>query len=166
MMPTLQEGELEFTFPPGTRAVKFDGSLHGLSHCMKAVDFIVDFGGFYLFVEVKDPDDTKATAERRAQFVGELQQPEFTRKLSLKYRDSLLYRWAEQQPEKPVRYVVLLQLATFQPAQYATIDQALKCAIPAQGTPATWTRAVVDGVAVVDMGVWNALGAYGTVRRV
>lgn len=165
-MPVFREGELEFQFPASAQVVKFDGPAHGLSHCMKAVDFIVDFEDFCLFVEVKDPDDTTATQARCAQFSAELQQPGFTRKLSLKYRDSFLYRWAERQPEKPVHYVVLLQLSTLQPAQYTTIHSALERDIPAQPTPATWTRSIVSAVAVIDMRLWNSLGTYGTVRRV
>lgn len=165
-MPVLQEGELEFTFPAGTQAVKFDGPNHGLSHCMKAVDFVVDFGAYFLFVEVKDPDSTTATSERREQFANELFQPNFTRKLSLKYRDSFLYHWAENKSVKPVKYVVLLQLRTLQSPQYMVIHQALKIDLPESSLPAAWSRPLVGGSAVVDIGMWNALGLYGTVRRV
>lgn len=165
-MPVLQEGELEFTFPAGTHAVKFDGPNHGLSHCMKAVDFIVDFGSYLLFVEVKDPDSRNATPQNRTEFEAALTHPEFTRKLSLKYRDSFLYRWAENKLGKPIRYVVLLQLSALQKADYLTIDQALKRDLPTISAPKMWARSVVDGAAVVNMSTWNALGAYGTVRRV
>ena len=42
-MTVLQEGNLRFTFDGDVRAWKFDDEAHGLSHCMKAVDFIVEF---------------------------------------------------------------------------------------------------------------------------
>lgn len=165
-MPVLQEGELEFTFPAGTHAVKFDGPNHGLSHCMKAVDFIVDFGSYFLFVEVKDPDNTIATSKHREQFAVELSQPNFTRKLSLKYRDSFLYHWAENKSGKPVKYVVLLQLETLRSPQYLVIHQALKIDLPETSLPKAWSRTLVGGSAVLDMSMWNAIGIYGTVRRV
>ncbi|UUX91137.1 hypothetical protein [Methanoplanus endosymbiosus] len=44
----LQEGNLQFDFNGVIDAFKFDekdrskGTFHGLSHCMKAVDFIVE----------------------------------------------------------------------------------------------------------------------------
>ena len=165
-MPEIQEGELRFTFPPGTEVLRFDGASHGLSHCMKAVDFIVEFADFYLFVEVKDPDNTQAPRQRRQEFSTQLTQPEFPRAITRKYRDSFIYRWAEQKLDKPVRYVVLLQLSTLQAAQFLAVDQALKRELPVSNTPPSWSRPVVDGLAVVDMAQWNALGAYGTVQRV
>ena len=42
-MYRLTEGELEFVFESAVSARKFDGPDHDLSHCMKAVDFIVEF---------------------------------------------------------------------------------------------------------------------------
>jgi len=146
--------------------MKFDGGSHGLSHCMKAVDFIVEFKDFYLFVEVKDPDNTQATAQRRHAFATQLTQPRFPKAITQKYRDSFIYRWAEQKLDKPVRYVILLQLSTLQPAQFLALDQVLKRELPFSNTPSSWSRSIVDGLAVLDMNNWNALNAYGTVRRV
>ena len=64
-MNPLTEGKLEFVFEGAVSARKFDGHDHGLSHCMKAVDFIVEFQDQYLFVEVKDPQNSGATEDRR-----------------------------------------------------------------------------------------------------
>ena len=165
-MPVIEDGELQFTFPAGAGVLRFDGNLHGLSHCMKAVDFIVEFADFYLFVEVKDPDNTQATPQRRQEFADQITHPEFPRALTRKYRDSFLYRWAEQMLDKPVRYVVLLQLSTLQAAQLLTLDQALKQELPVSNTPPSWNRPIVEGLAVVDMAQWNGLGVYGSVQRV
>jgi hypothetical protein len=41
-MTVFTEGNLQITFPSGVAAKKFDHSGHGLTHCMKAVDFIVE----------------------------------------------------------------------------------------------------------------------------
>jgi len=138
-MPVIQEGELRFTFPAGAGVLRFDGNSHGLSHCMKAVDFIVEFADFYLFVEVKDPDNTQATPQRRQVFASQLTQPDFPRAIARKYRDSFIYRWAEQKLDKPVRYVVLLQLSTLQAPQFLALDQALKRELPVSNTPPSWS---------------------------
>ena len=165
-MPVISEGELEFTFPSNSTPIKFDGLDHGLSHCMKAVDFIVEFPEYYLFVEVKDPDNTQATVRRRAKYAEELARPTFPKKITLKYRDSFLYRWAERKTDKPIRYVVLLQLATLRDPDYLAITQTLQVELPMNDPKGVWSRPIADGLAVLNMQTWNALGTYGTVRRV
>lgn len=161
---TLQEHELVFHFEGARRAQIFDNETHGAAHCMKAVDFVVEYPEFDLFVEVKDPDDTKATPERREVFRKKLVSGPLLRELAQKYRDSWLYRWAEGR-DKPVRYVFLLQLSTLDPALFLQLTDRLKRALPLAG-PSSWTRPFVDGVAVMNMDSWNALGAYGSVVRV
>jgi hypothetical protein len=165
-MGILQEGELEFSFPAAAVPRRFDGPAHGLSHCMKAVDFVVEFSSFHLFVEVKDPDNTKATAACRAKFAQELLTPVFPRVVTRKYRDSFLYRWAEQQAAKPVQYVVVLELSTLQSAEYLAISHALQQELPITNTPSSWGRQLAAGAAVLNVAQWNALGTYGTVQRI
>ena len=51
---TLSEGTIQITFNGATGGRKFDdGATHGLSHCMKAVDFIVELPERFLFVELR-----------------------------------------------------------------------------------------------------------------
>jgi len=51
----LQEGTLQFDIDGAIEAFKFDeqdralATYHGLSHCMKAVDFVVEYNDHYLF---------------------------------------------------------------------------------------------------------------------
>jgi len=161
---TLREQELEFEFVGALDAKVFDDESHGLSHCMKAVDFVVEYPDHEVFVEVKDPDQSAATPERRTKFEEELMSGPLVGKLARKFRDSWLYRWAEHH-DKPVRYVVLLQLSTLTPPLLLTLNDRLKRELPTPG-PATWTRPFAQGVAVLDMDQWNAIGRYGTVRRV
>lgn len=161
---TLREHELVFEFVGALQAKVFDDDTHGLSHCMKAVDFVVEYPDHDLFVEVKDPDQTDATPERRAAFERKLHSAELIRSLAGKYRDSWLYRFAEQR-DKPVRYVLLLQLSSLTPELLVTLSDRLKHELPLHG-PRTWIRPFVERVAVLDMRQWNAMGRYGTVRRV
>lgn len=56
-MREFTEGNLRITFPRTVNARKFDEpATHGLSNCMKAVDFIVEDGDQISFIEIKDPD--------------------------------------------------------------------------------------------------------------
>jgi len=57
---TLREGkiEIEIEIPDALSGRKFDDRTHGLSHCMKAVDFIVELVDRILFIEIKEPPDT------------------------------------------------------------------------------------------------------------
>src|SRR3989338_4822901 len=79
---------------------KTHAHFHGLSHAMKAVDLVVELPTDYLFIEIKDfhvADDydfkNAITAvqrkERQAHF-NHLRDV-----LKHKFRDTLLYRWAE-----------------------------------------------------------------------
>ena len=53
---------------------KFDGAQHDLSHCMKAVDWILELPDRIYFIEVKDPDDPRAREHReRARFLRSFQ---------------------------------------------------------------------------------------------
>ena len=54
-MTTFTEDDLQVTFNNVVHARRFDDSSHGLSHCMKVVDFVVELHDRYLFIEFKDP---------------------------------------------------------------------------------------------------------------
>lgn len=56
MSTTLREGELQISLPKSVQGRKFDDQTHGLSHCMKAVDWIIDLPDKVYLVEVKDLD--------------------------------------------------------------------------------------------------------------
>lgn len=89
MATVVTEGRFRLTVPEGVRVRKFDDSSHGLSHCMKAVDRVVDDGRRTILVEVKDFSPRKDLEPRALKerdvgsWVG-------------KFRDSLLYLWAEE----------------------------------------------------------------------
>lgn len=165
-MFTLTEGELTFEFPTALHAVKFDGAQHGLSHCMMAVDFVVELPDRYLFVEVKDPANSKATPENRARFAQKLASGALCQSLTGKLRDSLLYRWAEHKLDKDVYYLVLLELPQpYDPALYLTLGDKLAQQVPTHRLPTSWARPLVKAAAVLNVATWNTLGVYGSVRR-
>lgn len=163
----LVEDELEFDFTGALDAFKLDDpATHGLSHCMKAVDFVVEYPDYVLFVEVKDPDHSHATPEARRAFARQLQAGRLCNTLAHKYRDAWLYRWASATADKPVRYGVLLQFSGLQPPALMALGDALRKHLPVPAAaPPGWKRALVDAVLVFDIAGWNRHGAFGTVRR-
>jgi len=54
---TLRERNIEIEIPDALSGRRFDDWTHGLSHCMKAVDFIVELTDRILFIEIKNPPD-------------------------------------------------------------------------------------------------------------
>lgn len=163
-MLRLHEGQLEFTFTDAVHGCKFDDPKTHRASSMKAVDFIVDFTTYDLFVEVKDPDDTGATPARRQTFAEKMRSGTLESSLKYKYRDSLLYRWASDAVRKPIKYIVLLQMERLRPRDYQLLTDRLTRVIPLRG-PCTWRRPIVTEVAVMNMVTWNKIGTFGTVRR-
>ena len=155
-MTTLIEGDLRLSFRDADSGRKFDGGEHGLSHCMKAVDFIVEFDDRYLFIEVKDPDDPEATQERKENFRLRLLGGELDDDLKIKFRDSFLYEWACGRADKPVHYYVLIALDGMAEPALSDRTDALKRQLPLDGPLSRpWRRPFVGGCAVFNLDSWN-----------
>jgi hypothetical protein len=156
-MNSLVENNLQIALPPNAAGRKFDdNTAHGLSHCMKAVDFIVELKDRLLFVEIKDPDQSGATAERRETFIERFLSGKLDASLKVKYRDSWLYEWAHGRVHKPVTYLVLLGASTLSDAELLTRTDALKRQLPVLGPNAQpWNKSFVEGCAVLNLAAWN-----------
>lgn len=158
----LQEGALRFDFSGALEAFKFDEqdktspTCHGLSHCMKAVDFVVEYADHYLFVEVKDP-------RRPDRFDSEPDESALVKSLVTKFRDTFLYRWAEGKLDKPVRYQCLIELDN---AQTLHLMKQLKNQLPTNGPSKRWRRPLAQLCAVVNQATWNRAFANVQVERV
>ena len=97
----LSEGDLEIALPTGVTGRKFDdGASHGLTHCMKAVDFIVELADRILFVECKDPEHPAAQPKEQRKFLQRVLSGELDTDLKAKFRDSFLYEWASGRAPK------------------------------------------------------------------
>ena len=104
-MTTLTEGNLQITFPRDANVRKFDSpESHGLTHCMKAVDFIVEDDERVLFIEFKDPDHPHARDKEKKKFIKRFKSGKLVDDLKHKYRDSFLYEWMSGSVRKPVYY--------------------------------------------------------------
>ena len=153
-MTVLREGDLQMSIDDALNARKFDGESHGLSHCMKAVDFVVDLPERYLFMEFKDPDNPGTRPENRREFIQEFQSGELDEELKYKYRDSFLYEWAAGRAEKPVRFYVLVALEELTTVNLQARTQGLRSKLPVGG-PSSWTRPIAEDCAVFNLASWN-----------
>lgn len=156
-MNVLCERDFQMTLPVGVTGRKFDDeAAHGLSYCMKAVDFIVELDDRILFIEFKDPDDPTAVVDRQQRFIEEFRSGVLDNKLKAKYRDSFLYEWGLGGVSKPIHYLVLIASRALSEAELVTRTDALKRQIPVLGPhDRPWKRPLVASCAVMNIKAWN-----------
>ena len=145
---TLTEGTLRITFTGAVSGRKFDDpATHGLSHCMKAVDFIVEFPNNYLFVEIKDPTSYE-------EYRGQVELRELVESLRYKFRDSLIYEWASDRANKPIDYYVLI--TRMDRELLGLVSDNLRRQIPVRVRRSIrWSRPIVNRFGVFNMETWN-----------
>lgn len=155
-MKTLTEGDLQVSFDDADSVRKFDGDDHGLSYCMKAVDFVIEFSDRYLFVEFKDPQDPHAREQDRNRFISSFNSGALDNELKYKYRDSFLYEWAYGRADKPIYYLVLIASDSLNTGELMNGADRLKRQLPSQGPEGnSFTRSFVSGCAVFNIATWN-----------
>ena len=156
-MATLCEGNLQIIFPQGVRARKFDdGASHGLSHCMKAVDLIVEEADRVSFIELKDPEHPCAKEERREKFIEKFRSGVLDEDLKYKYRDTFLYQWAAERVDRPIYYWVIIAMSKLTEADLSARTDDLRRKLPLNGPPSgKWKRPIVTGCMVFNIRTWN-----------
>ena len=165
-MKILHEGDLRISVADGTKVRKFDGDSHGLSQCMKAVDFVVELPDQYLFIEIKDPQDGNAPQKESDAFARRFLGGGIDQDLKYKYRDSFLYEWAAGRADKPITYLVLIALDTLDDALLLARQEALERALPVGPQSVIWIRPIVSGCGVFNIASWNrTFPQYPVARR-
>ena len=156
-MTTLREGNLQITFPQGVQARKFDDpTSHGLSHCMKAVDFIVEETARISFIEIKDPDHPNVTVARRNKFTQKFLSGNLDEDLKYKYRDTFLYQWASERVDKPLYYWVIIAMKKLTEADLSARTDDLRRKLPLNGpSSGQWKQPIVTGCMVFNFDTWN-----------
>ena len=157
-MTTLVERDLQITINDNVvNAHRFDDrDTHGLSHCMSAVDFIIELAESYLFIEVKDPQAPQVPGQETSRFHDRFIREQLDEEFKSKYRDSFLYEWASGRANKPVHYLVLIGLDFLTKAELARRTIALGQKLPLLGPGATaWTRPIVESCSVFNISSWN-----------
>lgn len=153
-MTVLMEGDLQISIENALNARKFDGADHGLSHCMKAVDFVVELSDRYLFIEFKDPQHPKSEPENREQFMQDFNSGLLDEQLKYKYRDSFLYEWASGRADKPVHYYVLIAIEDMDDVAFQHKTDDLGSKLPLKEA-ASWNRPIVAACQVFNLRLWN-----------
>jgi len=128
---------------------------HGVP--MKAVDLVAEFPDTYVFVEMKDFDDPDIYNQELAENEEEVREKRNHFKwlknyLKYKYRDTYLFRHAENKVDKPIHYICLL---TFDNALNTTMQKALWRELPVGLASRRWTREIVKSCHVVNLARWN-----------
>lgn len=156
-MSTFTEDDLQITFTNIVSVRKFDdGRSHRLSHCMKAVDFIVELPDRYLYIEFKDPQNPAGPDPQGGAYFKQFNSGQLDKSLRYKYRDSFLYEWAAGRADKPVYYLVLVALDTLTSPLLTQRQKALEQKLPLRGPQGqSWARPIVNGCAVFNMKSWN-----------
>ena len=156
-MTTLREGNLQITFPQGAKVRKFDDrASHGLSHCMKAVDFIVEEINRISFIELKDPNHPNAKQANRNIFINNFLSGALDEDLKYKYRDTFLYQWASGSDGKPIYYWIIIALGKLTEAELSSRTDDLRRKLPLHGPPTgKWNRSIVAGCMVFNIDTWN-----------
>jgi len=158
-MTAITEDDLQIALPPGASARKLDDEKsHGLSHCMKAVDFIVELDDRLLFIEFKDPQHPASQPKDREKFIEKFLSGQIDTDLKTKYRDSFLYEWGLARIRKPVYYLVLIGADALGAAELLIRTEALKRQLPIQGPGGKpWKQNFIAGCAVMNLAAWNRI---------
>jgi hypothetical protein len=141
----------DFEFEDAIDAFVFDEkdknlpNYHGLSHAMKAVDLVVELENDYLFIEVKDFH--KPENYSNGNNFNHLREV-----LKQKYRDTFLYRWAQNKINKPIRYLCLLTLDN---ALTSRMNKEIKKQLPVGRPVSRWEQAIAQSSVVVNIDRWN-----------
>ena len=124
---------------------------------MKAVDAIVELKEAYLFIEIKNYDDP-ADFDIKT-FVNQIdldkKQDQFRylkNNLKYKYRDSFLYRFAEDKVNKPIHYLCLIN---FENALNSFMQKFLKQELPVGKPSKRWKKTIAESCQVLSLIKWN-----------
>lgn len=161
-MTVLTENDLEFDFSSALEAIIFDdNALHNPS-TIKRVDFIAELNDRFLFLEIKDPDQPGAAnpeAFRTKLLTGNL-----IPDLAGKYRDSYWFRSHSGKVTKPIYYVVLISMASLDPALLLSKQDELKRSLPILHTD--WHQPSAAGCVILNLDQYKRQFGATSVRRV
>jgi len=160
-MKVVEADGFEFRFEDALEAFVFDetdrtkSTFHGAP--MKGVDIVAEFDEAYVYVELKDYDDSSSYDILGAANDSEKESRQASFKwlknyLKYKFRDSYLYRHAEQKVEKPIHYICLV---TFDNALTSRMQKSLKKELPVGKASRRWVQALAKSCQVVNLDKWN-----------
>jgi hypothetical protein len=147
------ESEIEIDL---THAIKYDKH-DAVNNVWPAVDFIIDNGAEYLWLEIKNYEQSSIPLRRRGgqrwKFLCEMRGKPFFRELRGKFLGTTAYlSFTGDMPTKPIVYIILLESPKLDSAlKQRAMDRMRELLRPHH----TWTPSIA--VAVVNVADWNAL---------
>lgn len=160
-MTVLVENDLEFDFSSAMNAIIFDDNTLHTPSTIKRVDFIAEFSDRFIFLEVKDPDMPGAANPEA--FKTKLLTGNLIPDLAGKYRDSLWFQTLSGKATKPIHYVVLISMASLEPALLLAKQDELKRSLPI--THKEWSTPCVAGCAILNIDQYKKQFGENSVRR-
>jgi hypothetical protein len=161
-MTTVQELDLELSFPEAQAVIHFDDSEYHASSTVQRVDFIAEYEAHYLFIEVKDPDILGA--ENPAAFVAKLNSGNLVQSLAGKFRDTQFFRSAQGKNDRKVLYLVLLSMQSLDNALLLAKQDELRKAIPIRH--ADWADDCAAGCIILNFDQWKKQFGEQSLRRI
>ncbi len=170
----VQEGNLQFDFSKAMRVWEYDRQISTkMSHCMKCVDFLVEWMEETWLIEVKDPEDPnipKQYSKREYnRFAAKLKSEElFAQSLGPKAKDTFLYlHLSKELGKKPLKYLVLLGLDSFLDSQILPLNTPLKRSICFLGPDnSMWANQYFEAAHIFNIRNWNKYFPECQVQRI
>ncbi len=171
-MKVVDADGFRFEFNDALEAFVFDEkdkskvTFHGAP--MKGVDVVAEFEEAYVFIEIKEYDDQDGYDALVFSSDEEKNEKQKSFKwlkdyLKYKFRDSYLYRHAEDKVDKPIHYFCLL---TFDNALNSRMKKSLMQELPVGRKSLRWNKALAQSCHVVNIDKWNENFPKWPVRRV
>lgn len=161
-MTTVRELDLELTFQEAKQVIHFDDAAYHGASTAKRVDFIAEYDGRDIFVEVKDPDDP--SAKNPAAFEKKLQSGNLVQSLSGKFRDTRFFRSLQGKGDREIIYIALISMAKLEPALILAKQDELKRSIPL--SHADWQRDCAASCIVLNVAQWKKQFGDQSLRRI
>ena len=162
-MTALTEGDLKFDFTNAIDAFCFDDDAFHGNHAMKRVDFIAEYEDKWVFLEIKDPDNPRAANPNA--FKQKLLSGNLIPDLAGKYRDSLWFRaLSDKLGSKPIHYIVLLSMASLDPALLLIQQDRLHKALPL--THSEWCMPFAQACLIFNLAQFQSVFGADSVRRI
>ena len=164
----LEEGELAFDFSGCVSASRLDRQGCPMPQGLKLVDFVVEEKERRLLIEVKDPEDSRATASSRLDWAQKLKGGELINgSLVPKARGSYLFLHLMEQDDKPLIFIALLGLGKvpLDPALLGPFQDRLRSRLDFEAD-LPWRRQYIRDCVVLAVDRWSEqFPAYPLTRK-
>ena len=168
----IESGGYIFDFKEALSAFIFDETdkskptFHGAP--MKGVDIMVELEQAYLFIEVKHYDNLADFIKNANDDIETSKKKQDHHKwlknyLKYKFRDTYLYRYAEQKTDKPIHYLCLIN---FDNALNSVLNKNLKSELPVGKPTIRWIHNLAESCQILNMAAWNQAFPNWEVKKI